>query len=478
MPFNNLESKRVFEIFEQIASIPHGSGNMDAIAAFCENFAKRLGLSCIRDNANNVIIFKDGTLGYENLEPIILQGHLDMVCQKESGCNIDFEKDGLELYVDGDFLKARGTTLGADNGIAVAMTLAILERNDLSHPPIEAVFTVDEETGMGGAISIDTSVLKGTRMINLDSETEGLVTVSCAGGSNFQVLLPLKTKKVSGTPITIDINGLLGGHSGDKINKCRINANLLAGRILNEIKAFPFDIISINGGDKSNAIPNHCVVELCTKHHEDISLALSRLYQALKIEFSDNEKDFAMTISVGQSGEFLCFEDDLKSKLIYTLVCVPNGVTEMSAKINGLVQTSLNLGILLTSNNTLELQFALRSSKMAALEFLEKRLCVFFDMLQLPYKTFGHYPAWEYQENSTLRDTYCETYKAITKTDAKVIAIHAGLECGVFASKIKDFDCISIGPQMYEIHTTRERLSISSTEALYKILLSFLEKLK
>lgn len=476
----NSMAARVFYYFEQLSQIPHGSSNMDSIAQFCVDFAKTHNLQYIRDNANNVVIFKEGTSGYESSKPLILQGHLDMVCQKTLDCNIDFEKDGLDLYVDGDFIKARGTTLGADNGIAVAMVLAILENDTISHPPIEAVFTTDEEIGMIGARVLDTGVLNSNRMINLDSETDGLVTVSCAGGSDFVVNMPLDTTKKTGTPVTIEISGLKGGHSGIKIDKNRVNANMIAGRILNELKALsPFEIVSIYGGDKSNAIPNHCIVNLCVDHADDIRRFVDNLYQkTLKAELSDREPGLIIKCHSGTSGEYDVFSSTAKENLIYTLLCVPNGITEMSASIDGLVQTSLNLGVLKTDTSIATMHFALRSNKMSSIDFLEKRLCAFFDMLALPYQTFGHYPAWEYREISPLRDAFCEIYRQETATSAEIAVIHAGLECGVFAGKIKDFDCISIGPSLFDVHTVNERLSVSSTENLYNIIIKLLGKLK
>ncbi len=479
LPIETLKPERVFYYFEQLSAIPHGSGNMGTIAQYCVDFAKKHNLKYIRDNANNVIIFKDGSSGYEKSEPIILQGHLDMVCQKTPDCDIDFETDGLQLYVDGDYIAARGTTLGADNGIAVAMVLAILESDDIAHPPIEAVFTTDEEVGMIGARALDASVLRGTRMINLDSETEGLVTVSCAGGSDFVVNVPLELTQKTTDTVTIEISGLTGGHSGVEINKNRVNANMLAGRILNEVNSFiPFDIIDINGGDKPNAIPNRCIITLGSDHADDIALYVEGFCENLKTEIFDREPKFKVTTTLGQNGNYAVFTDDIKEKIIYTLLCVPNGITEMSASIDGLVETSLNLGVLMTNTDNITLHFALRSNKMSSLEFLEKRLCAFFDMINLPYQTFGKYPAWEYRENSHLRDAFCQAFKATYKSDPTIAAIHAGLECGVFAEKIKDFDCISIGPTMHDVHTVNEKLSLSSTANLYDLLIKILEKLK
>lgn len=263
---DSLKPLNVFKYFEEICNIPHGSENMDAISEYCVKFAENHSLKYIRDDANNVIIFKSATDGYENAEPVILQGHLDMVCQKTEESNIDFMKDGLDLYVDGDFVKAHGTTLGADNGIAVAMILAILESDEISHPEIQAVFTTDEEIGMVGAGKLDMSVLTAKKMINLDAEEDDAITVSCAGGSDFKAVIPVNRVKQTGTKITVTLKGLKGGHSGVEIDKGRVNADVLAGRFLNHMSNIAdFDIIAINGGDKGNAIPNLCRIELCVK---------------------------------------------------------------------------------------------------------------------------------------------------------------------------------------------------------------------
>ncbi len=475
LKLNSLNSARVFKFFETLSAIPRGSGNMKGIADYCENFAKEHNLKYIRDAHDNIVIFKNGTVGYENSSPVILQGHLDMVCQKTPDCNIDFEKDGIDLYIDGDFVKAHGTTLGADNGIAVALVLAILESSDIAHPPIEAVFTVDEEVGMLGAMALDMSVLKGKKMINLDSEEDGTVTVSCAGGSDFKINVPLNKTKKHGTAVTLDIKGLLGGHSGVEIDKNRVNANMIAGRVLNQLN--DFDIISINGGDKPNAIPNRCVIQLCVNDADVFCAKAKEQFEIIKAEINDREGGFDPEITINTTGDFDCFAKDTTDKLIYTLVCVPNGITEMSADIKGLVQTSLNLGVLMC-DDSLTLHFALRSNKKSALAFLEQRLCAFFDRLDWHHQAFGHYPPWEYKADSKLREIYREAYKENFGKEPKVEAIHAGLECGVFASAIDGIDCIAIGPALYDVHTVNERLSISSTENLYNLILKILQKLK
>lgn len=473
---NTLKPERVFHYFKEMSRIPRGSGDMVKIADFCEAFAKEKGLSCVRDTANNVIIYKPASVGYEGAETVILQGHLDMVCQKTEESQKDFSKDGIDLIVDGDFLKANGTTLGGDNGIAVAMVMAILEDNSLSHPAIEAVFTTDEEIGMIGALQLDMSLLKGKKMINLDSEEDDTATVSCAGGSDFEVTIPVKKVKMKGKKVTIVFKGLLGGHSGVEIHKGRANADILAGRFLNALKGLDFGIISINGGDKSNAIPNFCCIELCVKEPENFEKPAYEVLREIEKEISDREKLIGKII-FENDGEYEVFDNESAKNLIFSLVCMPDGVMAMSADIPELVETSLNLGILKTEKDKIILHSALRSNKMSSLYYLEERLKVFFSAFDCEIKTYGHYPAWEYNSNSRLQDLYTETYKEVFEKEPKVAAIHAGLECGVFAGAIKDFDCIAIGPNLFDVHTVNERLDIKSTENVYKLLIEMLRKM-
>lgn len=474
---NTNSAQRVFHYFKEISAIPRGSGNMKAIADYCVDFAVKNGLKYVRDEADNVVIYKNPTSGYECAEPVILQGHLDMVCQKEEGKSIDFLEDGIEIIVDGDFIKADGTTLGADNGIAVAIILAILESSDIAHPPIEAVFTTDEEIGMVGAFKLDMSLLSGKKMINLDAEEDGTVTVSCAGGSDLTADFPFETVKKHGTKISISLKGLKGGHSGVEINSGRVNADILAGRFLNHLKnKVDFDIISINGGDKPNAIPNTCTIELCTEDAGELINLSEEYLQIIKKEISEREKDFEPVISSFEADEFSVFPEEIKEKLIFTLLCVPNGVMEMSAHIENLVETSLNLGILKTEKDKILLHFALRSNIKSALVALEEKLMAFFASINMNTDTFGHYPPWEYKEDSELQKLYTDVYRGLFSNEPKIEAIHAGLECGVFASFIEDFDCIAIGPALYDVHTVNEKLSISSTENLYSLLKNLLEK--
>ena len=475
---NGLQPERVFYFFEEITKIPHGSGDMSAIASFCVDFAKKHNLKYYHDKENNVVIYKDGTKHLNNAEPIILQGHLDMVCQKTEDCSIDFSKDALEIFIDGNFIKAKNTTLGADNGIAVASVLAILESDCYAHPPIEAVFTTDEETGMVGANNLDTSVLKSKRMINIDSEEDDTMTVSCAGGADFLATFNFQRELVEGVKIELIIKGLKGGHSGIEIDKGRVNANILAGRVLNHLKTTDFNLISINGGDKTNAITNLCKINLCVNNSEKFIKDATEYLETIKSEIAAREPDFCYELNTLENGSFEAINKESQNAIIYALTCMPNGVLDMSAEITGLVETSLNLGILATSENYTELKTSLRSNKMSALSALEDRLKTFFSILPCECTTFDKYPSWEFNSNSTLQGLFKEIYEKETGEKLKVEAIHAGLECGVFASKIKDFDCISIGPNMFDVHTVKERLSISSTERTFKILLKVLENCK
>ncbi len=473
---SGMEPTRVFRFFEEICAIPHGSENMKAIADYCVAFAEKRGLRVIRDKADNVVIFKPASAGYEQAEPVILQGHLDMVCQKETGSDFDFERDGLELYVDGDFIKAKGTTLGADNGIAVAMVLALLDSDSAAHPPLEAVFTTDEEIGMIGAGKLDMSVLKARRMINLDAEEDDTLTVSCAGGSDLQMTLTGEREPREGAEVTVTLRGLKGGHSGVEIHKGRVNADILAGRFLNRMyRDHPLSVIAIEGGDKANAIPNRCVMRLCVKDAAAFCREAREYLTLLKTEIATREPDFSFMVTVGDSGTYDGFDERTTAALIRVLVCAPNGVMDMSADIDGLVETSLNLGILQTQGDTVLMHFALRSNKQSGLVFMEERMIAFAEAFGCAPTTFGHYPPWEFKANSSLQALYKECYKAQHGVEPKVEAIHAGLECGLFASRIEGLDCIAIGPSLTDVHTVNERLSISSTERTYRLVKNLLK---
>lgn len=473
---SGIEPERVFGFFEEISAVPRGSGDMERISKYCEDFALERGLKYVRDEAGNVIIYKDASEGYENSEPVILQGHLDMVCQKNDGIGIDFKKDGISLAVDGGYIRAEGTTLGADNGIAAAMMLAILD-GSYAHPPLEAVFTVDEEIGMLGAAALDTRALKARRMINLDSEEIDTVTVSCAGGSDLVMRIPFKREVIGGARIAAAVRGLRGGHSGVEINSGCVNADMLMGRLLSAAaRSSDLGIIAINGGDKGNAIPNACRAEIAVPDAEKTAAALKREAEIIKAEIAAREPGFEFDIEALGSGEHEVIDSASCKKLIFALMCAPNGVMQMSADIDGLVETSLNLGILKTDDESIALHFTLRSNKQSALEYLERRLRAFAEYSGLEAEAFGHYLPWEYAEGSELLERYVRIYTEKTGEPPQIAALHAGLECGTFAAKIDGLECISIGPQMYDVHTTAERLDTGSVKVLFEMLLELLKE--
>lgn len=466
----------VFKYFEEISAVPRGSGRREKIADYCENFAKEKGLSVYRDSANNVVIYKQASKGYENAQPIIIQGHLDMVWQKDAECTKDLENEGIDLYIDDDFISAKGTTLGADNGIAVAMAMAILADNTLSHPAIEAVFTTDEEIGMLGAKELDTRVLSAKRMINVDSEEPGVITVSCAGGIDFTMSIPYNREIATGEKVVITLKGLAGGHSGIEINSGRVNANILAGRILGHLAGkFDFEIAKIVGGNRANAIANHARIELVTKTAQELVATAKEYIDAIKTEILAKEENFDAEIEVLENKEYEVLGKCEKDKLIYALAISPNGVQEMSAEIENLVETSLNLGILDTKEDEISMTFALRSSKKTALFALCEKLEILAKCLDVKADVSGFYPPWEFKRNSKMQELCSSVYEEMFGAKPKIEAIHAGLECAVFAGAIEGLDCISIGPKVMDAHTTKEKLSISSTKEVYDLLINILK---
>lgn len=472
----NLKPENVFKYFSELSSIPRGSGNMKDISLYCIEFAKKHGLKAVQDKYLNVVIYKKAAKGYENSEPIILQGHLDMVCQKDDGYFFDFSKDSLKLYTENGFLKAEGTTLGADNGIAVAMILAILEDDTLEHPPIEAVFTTDEEIGMLGAMKLDVSKLSSTKMINLDSEDEGIVTVSCAGGSDFFVSVPIAKKKSKGTEMRLIVKGLRGGHSGVEINSGRVNANVLIARILNRVRECKgFSLIRVDGGSKGNAIPLRSTANFLVDDPEKTCDILNDYIKVIKNEIVAREPGFDAEIEILGENCYDVMTPEFSKKIIYVLMCAPNGVIEMSAEIKGLVESSLNMGILKTEEDKVTILFTLRSNKKSMLNFIEEKLKMFFSCVVCEIKTSGHYPPWEYKSDSYLQTIYSKEFEKKFGYKPTFEALHAGLECGVFASAIDKFDCISVGPQMYDVHTTKEKLDILSVEKVFDVLCNVLK---
>ena len=481
MILNGLEPAAPLFWFEKLCSIPHGSGNTKEISDFCVDFARERGLECYQDEANNVIIKKPGTSGYEASAPVILQGHLDMVCQKKPGCDIDFLHDGLRLKTDGEYVWADGTTLGGDDGIAVAMTLAVLDSDSISHPPIEAVFTVDEETGMLGAAVLDMARLSGRRMINIDSEVEGVFTVSCAGGLRADVRIPVSREMLITSSAKIVISGLRGGHSGVEIGKNRASSNALAGRVLDAvIEKCGAQLVSLSGGSADNAIAAHSemVVALCEKDLPLLESAVSELNGAFRNEYAVSDPDISVCVAEVSSGEVsaLCTADT--RKVCDALLILPQGIQAMSQDMPGLVETSLNLGILTLENDYLRAAFSVRSSVSSRKKMIARRLERIAAILGGSIEYSGDYPAWEFKRGSGLCQTLEEIYLEQYGSKPDVVAIHAGLECGLFSAALPGLECVSIGPNLFDIHTVSERMEIASVLRVWNFLLKALERMK
>ena len=476
---DNLEPKRVFKFFEEISAIPRGSYNTRAISDYLAAFAKERGLEHYQDELNNVIIIVPATAGYENAEAVIIQGHMDMVCQQAPDCTKDMEKEGLELAVGDGYIYAKGTTLGADDGIAVAMGLALADSGDIPHPRVELVITVDEETGMEGAAGIDVSPLKAVKFLNIDSEAEGIFTVSCAGGARVECAFEVKRESFAGENISIDISGLAGGHSGIEIIKGRANPNILMGRLLYRLVCQQdARIISLYGGDKDNAIPTASTALLCVKDADSAIELCGKMEALFKAEYAG--VDDGLTVRANRLGDvqLLPLDKADSEKIISFLCCVPNGVQAMSADIEGLVQTSLNLGILSCDERAVYVRFSVRSSIESQKEMLFDKLRCLTEALGGSVDISGNYPGWAYRKDSPLRELMVRVYSEQTGKEPVIEAIHAGLECGLFLGKRADIDCISFGPDITDIHTFREKLWIESTQRTWALLKETLKRIK
>ncbi|MDY4971017.1 MAG: aminoacyl-histidine dipeptidase [Lachnospiraceae bacterium] len=477
----NLKPAEVFYYFDKICSIPHGSGNTKAISDYCAGFAAERGLRYIQDSAENIIIFKDGTDGYENSAPVIIQGHLDMVCEKDRDCPIDMDKEGIQPVVEGDMITARGTTLGGDDGIAVAYALALLASDTIPHPPLEVVLTTGEEIGLLGAAALDASELKGRIMLNLDSEEEGSFLVSCAGGIRVDCITPVKHMVDMAVRYDVTISGLTGGHSGAEINKWGANSNILAGRLLYTLdNQTEFWIGDIKGGLKDNAIPIETSLRLyvTSRDCEAFEETVRTLEKELQNEYAGTDPDLKITFKRGPEEISHMLDTHSTGLIAFLLMNYPNGVQRMSSNIPGLVETSLNLGILYMTETELHCSFSIRSSISSAKEALVDKLIFLTEFTGGTCSFGGDYPAWEYRQDSPLRDLVAQVYMEMYQKDCTLEAIHAGVECGIFSNKLPGLDCVSYGPDLFDIHTTRERMSISSVQRVWEFTLELLKRLK
>ncbi|MGB8454395.1 MAG: aminoacyl-histidine dipeptidase [Anaerocolumna sp.] len=476
-----MDYKNVFHFFSEISAVPRGSKNNTAISNYLVDFAKSHGLEYVQDEYENVIIIKEASKGYENAPAIIIQGHMDMVCEKSNDCTHDFLTECIELYVDGDYIHADRTTLGADNGIALAYALAFLDDSSLAHPRIEAVFTTDEEIGMEGAIGLDVSILKGKYLINADSEDEESLWISSAGGLTGTCNLPVKRVLDKGVKIGITISDLQGGHSGAEIHKNRTNATKLMGRLLFELKEIVnFGLIDMMGGQKDNAIPRDSSVNLFVYPDdlEELNHGLEELVKKYKNELISSEPHLEIHMNNLGEGEFNFLHPTSYEKVLFLLLNAPNGVQVMSTDIAGLVESSLNLGVFRIEEEKAMFCFSVRSSVNSYKQYLSDKLSYMAQFLGGEFYIRAQYPAWEYKKESPLREHLIKVFKEQYGHEPKLEAIHAGLECSFFAEKITGADIVSLGPDIQDIHTPKERLSISSAIRVYKYLEKVIEGLK
>lgn len=506
MDINELSPSEVFSYFQEICGIPHGSGNTGMIADYCLEFAKAHGLKARKDDADNVVIFKAGTSGYEDKEPVILQGHLDMVCEKEPDCDIDMSVQSIKVCTDGVKVWADGTTLGADDGIAVAFILAVLASDTIAHPPIQAVLTSDEEIGMLGAREFDTSNLTAKRLINIDSETEGILYVSCAGGVRAECDIPIQYEDAAswvsgreqdndmsdGVPdnagsmqtgqvcFEVKISGLAGGHSGVEIHKQHTNAiRLLASLLSHASVAADFRLVSLSGGGKENAIPKEARAVVCVRSCDATTFeqSINDCAAVWMQEIGTTEPDARIEVRKSSDATDKMLDAASTANVIYALQQSPDGVYRMSQEISGMVQTSLNLGTVYLEDDKLVYKYLIRSNTVAGKKLLLERVTAFVKHLSGKVVTMSDYPAWEYRSDSQLRRVCVESFAYMYGHEPEVTSIHAGLECGILAGKMPGVDMISFGPTLKSVHTPDECMDVASVERTWKYLLEVLKRL-
>lgn len=479
---DHLGCDKVFTYFEAVCDIPHGSFHEKELSDYIVAFAKERGLYCRQDARHNVIIKKPGTAGYEKSPALIIQGHIDMVCEKNADTEHDFLTEPLKLYIDGDDIKARGTTLGADNGIAVAYMLALLDAENMEHPPLECVFTVEEEIGMGGATDLDAFDLEGKRFLNMDTEEEGYLMVSCCGGRRMRMYLPAERKAASADKktVAVRIRGLKGGHSGADIHLQRASANVLMGRLLLELREkIGYDLVQVNGGNMDNAICREAEAILCIDpaREGEAKERLAELQDIFWAEYKDRESDILLTMEETEAAAEV-LTGEVRDNIIALLQLLPYGVQTMDTNMEGLVESSSNIGILRTEEDHIFIDNAVRGSVESRKEAICKKIEVLGELCGAKVVGVNDYPGWQYNPDSELLKIFKEAWTEKFGKEPKVVAIHAGLECGLFAKKIPGLDLISLGPDMHDVHTPDERLSISSTIRVWEYLKYVLKKLK
>jgi dipeptidase D len=474
---DGLKPEKVFYYFEEVTGIPRGSGNEKEISDYLFNLAKNKGWEVIQDEFLNIIIRKAATVGYEKSPVVMIQGHMDMVCEKNEGVEHDFEKDPIKLRIIDNCIYATETTLGADNGIAVAMALAILDSDDLYHPELEVFITVDEEKGMTGAEKVDGSIFKSKYLLNLDSEEEGEFTSGCAGGCDVTFKIPIELqsveKKIS---YKIAIKGLLGGHSGAEIHKERANANKILGRILYDLYD-DVDLVRVKGGSKVNAIPREAYAIITTEKIDKVNNKIEEWNEILKNEFIFTDPEVTVLFQDNNTKETPMTKDSFE-KIVSTINLIPSGVLSKSTVID-LVISSTNLGVITTENNVVNIYNSSRSSVETLLTHgIEPMMKQLAKVMDIECEVGNYYPGWEYAKNSKIRELCIDTYKKLYNKEPIVGAIHAGLECGLLMKKIKGLDAISMGPDTWDVHSPNEHISIKSIENTYYFICELLKRIR
>jgi len=476
---SNVSFNKVMEQFLAISAIPRGSGNEAAVASYIENFAAERGYFCIRDEWNNVFCRRPAAPGYEDAVPVVLQGHTDMVCEANAGTAHDFTKDPIRVLVDGDIIHADGTTLGADNGVAVAVMLALLEEKELAAPALECIFTTSEETGLDGMRNFDASVVTGRRMINMDSAGEGEATVACAGGvrTDLEKVLTLEAVPAGYTVLKIGISGLAGGHSGEDIHRGRLPAVVGMSRLLSAAAAVcDLRLAEICGGTKDNAIARECSAVIAVSDRNEAEAAIETMHKTLLDRLVEEDRD-CMVVIAEETASVCCTKEDTDT-VLSLLQVLPLGVRSMSREIPDLVETSANLGVIRLENEKLKMTLSSRSSVETELDHMQTILdsCAVLSGASVRHR--NRYPGWAFRTGSRMQECYKETWKALYGTEAKIIGIHAGLECGLFMEKVPGMDIISIGPDIRDLHSPAETCTVSSFERLYVLVAEMLEALR
>lgn len=465
--------------FEEICKIPHGSYHEEKIADFVESFAKEKGYRYHRDHLNNLVIYKDASEGYEDHETVMLEAHMDMVNEKNKDSDHDFDKDPLDLYIEDGFVKARGTTLGADDGYGVAYMLAILADDTALTPALECVFTVAEEVGLDGALGIDANLFKATRMIGLDSENEGEICTTSSGGCDVLITKNLTFEDNQKNTYTLLIKGLMGGHSGGEIHQGRANANKLAARIMYAMfkAGIEIQLVNINGGLKNNAIPRECeVVFVSNDKINQIQDIVTEFEEYFKEEFKFSEPNLQVLLTPGQKAKKVIGLKET-NEIIKLMMAARNGFIERSLVIDNLTTISLNMGVVSIEDNRLIINYLLRSPMKSAVMDMIGQLEIIAEAFSAITTADNYYPGWNYETNSKLRDLFKEFYLKRTGKEMIEVATHGGLETGIFKGKLPNLDIITMGPNMADIHTPDERMEIASFVSCYELLKDFIASL-